>query len=1052
MIIPDDVTPSWTNADVVDSGVYSMHRQRLWLCNYAVSLWPQIFSWTVINVYPASTDTDYRFETKFADRAILVTVDWQANGNGCRNSSCYATYPERRKCTENDAPIMFPSGDRTTVTACQPACYAKRRVRQLLRSSPNDKSLTDQTDPSASCPDCSLLDERVAYGTRRWLYGPASKTDPKIETWDGRTKQIYSRRYLYTGLKEATRNENMAPDLDVDSMHLAWDQKYGKCVLVNDFVFRTVVEPPWRDTAKKCKLTNFELGDDVEWGLRFREKDPDYRHNYGFLVKHSTAYCRAFARYKDEESGNCFSYWWQQALSYTILGDGIFNTIHSWVHPEGNCEDTWKVDPTDREQVAIEYTPQTNYEVWRTNVNAKFVCPPPNVSLSDLGIDVRVTGNRLYWNNVEGIISHFAMFRLVDEETPSYRSYGVGNGLSHGSSLRNEVQRPEVQRPESFRSRRSVSTTMDEDRLRREFWDYGQRLRRELRTRSDDEESIKKHEFDDELKRRWNELKPHVPAFLDTVVRTGSGLKNEASAKDDSTTTTNDEDGFVNPGPKKGSIPYNLQTFEYAAQRYLVDRLPDDDRRGSVGGRRSKRATDSQTSQTNNESNSNAQQIDEMVAFIQDEQDRNHLKRILEDIGISLSWDLVVYPTLKRVLRAGYAKTFQLMARSTSGFVTMGASKLGVRLITSKFVGAMASRMTNRAMVMLGSAATGVGILLDVVGVVSMAFDLALLSSWDPGNFKNESDVAFYYDAAKFFADLLDRMNRGPLAALELMQIMYETKDTTDPEGLSSLTANELSLNLPADNAPTNEASASDRTLNVDERMSVPKWFNRRFEKCFDTKNNPSRLPLMNTSAAWNMLVGLEYIGSLDTNSFGQRVFPDQDRRLSLADKDIVDLLTKLQYQNLFTVASSASADSRAFNRRVTSSSNGTRLALTMTAIVGVIGAAFAVVPRIMAGNRDGVRPVNFSFVPFWLIALLVVASAFFSVIVASTSIVPLDARKKTNNDDDEGDNDDDGEKGVGEVGVSFDDERVDAWRVTRYVDKLREVTSGQTYDDSEES
>lgn len=1099
MIIPNDAFPSWTNRDLSDSNLYGIHRSRLWLCNYCVSLWPQIFSWIVVNIYPASSKIDYRFEDEFANRAILVTIEWHRNGKGCSNSSCYATYPTRSKCSVSDAPLIFPSGNRTTVEACQPACFAKRRVRQLLRTMRRDQSMTDQTNPRKSCPACKVLPEHVAYQTRRWRFTNLFKN---IDVFDSRDGQIKSVQHNLDVAK-VPYDQVAQPNVDVDTFNTIWDSKYRNCVIKDDFSFRKAVEPPYRNTGDVCNQTNFEIGDDVEWGLRFNEGNNKFMPNYGFAVKHSTQYCRAFSKKLDDTTGDCYDPWWKSLLTYTLIGEGLYNAIHGLVHHNPKCMFRIKVEDGDRKQVEPFYSSQTNYAVWHRDVNTRLVLPPPNVTLSDLGIDVRKTGNRLYWNSVEGIVSQFVMFNTVEElsSTPV-----IDNFQAHPSQLYN-VSRSNLYRDYSGSFQRdegtppaadsddndddgdettvrtsdvdNVHTTADSssrlayeeklklyrDLLRRKTTLLESRLQNAELKADDDRSSMssfRDDELDSEIARLWSELRDPIKETLTNEIQS---RLSDAKAK-------RWKGQRFKLRRTRRSVNYGLEAHEYAAQRFVSGMVPDDAKRvmttmtrsdggAATGGSRKKRQTDDDSSsgptivpsdrlakltanrrrnRKNIKATADDPQVNDILDHLDDELSRSRLFEIFRDIGISLSFDFVIIKIIKRLLSAIHGRILLFLSRYAAGTVTLSLLRAGIRVGVSRTVGFAAGRLATQTMVMIGQAATGVGLILDAIALVSFAFDIAQIAGWDPAKFHGYTELTVYYEMAKSFAETLNDIDRGPITALEMMERMYQSNDLLNGAAGEK---RDGTVNTPTSNADIKRPTAGDESLHVDERLDEPKWFNRKFVRCFgDEKSRDDEHPLiMNSYLNWNILASLDYLGSLSTNSFGQRIFPDRDTKVRLNDNDIVGLLTELQYRQLLTVTSNADVSNNAYHRRVKASTAGNSLGLALSLGIGSIAVAVTVISQgysILSG-----RPSKLLAVPFSLVCPIMIALALFSILYAVITVVPVTASTERANQlgttvsSPENDT-------VAKVQVKIDNKDVvdnvtdDYWRLTYYANRLR--------------
>lgn len=1059
MIIPDDVNPTWTNRDVADASLYTVHRTRLWLVNYCVGVWPQIFSWIVVNVHPASPNDDYRFDDNFANRAIIVTVDWDKSGKGCRNSSCYSTYPERRRCVLGDSPVLFPSGNYTTVEACQPACFIKRRANRLMHTMKRDESMFDQEDPTKSCPACNYLTESEIYHTRRWKYG-LSFGGRNLETWDIRTGKAINDGELTTvsGLGSYVPvDENGKPNIDQDLPLYAYDEKYNRCIIAYDFKYRTIVEPLWRDTTTKCKVTNFEIGDDVEWGVRFRENDPNFIPNYGFLVKHSLSYCRAFAKNLDQATGDCVEPWWRKVLSNTIAGDGTIHWFHLLSHPEDRkCNTDWKVNETDRDQVKIKFTPSTNYSLWHKDVNSKLIIPPPNIVLSDLGIDVRVTGNRLYWNSAEGIISQFPMIqsveqtviplegerskRSVDNNKNVYTTYNTYTKpikpirLINNNSSTNENNDND--------KNIVINDTVDTDKQKERLTEYRRVLELKhdrLKTRKREAQQqgldVTKIPFTDtDLDGKLVELWTDVRSIVRNII------SSDVISQGDAT-----------PGGRGNSIGYTLEMHEYLTERHVASSLVDDDKRNNSrqNQRRVKRQTTNDNDKPTNKtplerptmSATDSKTVQDVLNHIRNEEDKDRLREVLGSLAAQLSFDFVIYPQVKNILKSAHGTILQSISRYGASQAERTLTKIGIRIGVSRIVGSVGTRATFRAMSLLGMAGTGVGLIIEALGIASLVFDIAEIAGWDPGSYSSESSLAPYLDAARYFADQLNEMNRGPVTPFEMMNSMYETQDTIDPQRMRSMEVSGSTINTPVDNSDTKNTSVTDKQLPFDQRVDLPKWFNRRYaSSCFAEKLDDEHLRITNDTQQWNVNNAFDYIGSLTTNSFGQRVFRDDDTVVQLKDNDIVDLLTKYEYESLLTQTNNINANATELNKRSKTTRSGGSLALGLALGLGGIVTAVELFTRFTAANlisdQEAVAAARFN-VPFSLVVIISAVVTCLSLVFAVVGFLPVSV--KTSNDDTIDTNDDNNSNNND---TEPDDEKLstDRWKISTYVPYVRRL------------
>lgn len=409
---------AFTSKDARDAnrsinGRYLLHRLAV-----AASLAPQIVSHIVVEIHPANPTVDFRFAEKFADHAILVNIKWHDSGRGCANASCYSTYPTGKMCDITTPPVTFLTGTKVPVTACQPACFIRQRIKRILNQATMyaDRSLfVDDSEPTR-CVECDLLNPLVTdHAIRRTV-------DNTYELWDLRSGKPTTTNPPGYHIASARETDDHSPQANADMSMLHWNQREHRCEIQSDSLLRTIAEPYWNDpTHHACRLTNFVVGETVV--PHYYSADVKYGGNEairkanidGFLMAHTPFYCRAFGKIQDAAGADCDTVWWEQALTYTILGEGVFRLVRNLTLPKSGCTaDAFK--PTDDDLQGFDVNPLLvrTYRHWRADVNTAFRLPPPNVSLLDLGIDVLLTGNRLYWNNFEGVLSHLAFFKSVE--------------------------------------------------------------------------------------------------------------------------------------------------------------------------------------------------------------------------------------------------------------------------------------------------------------------------------------------------------------------------------------------------------------------------------------------------------------------------------------------------------------------------------------------------------------------------------------------------------------------------------------------------------------
>lgn len=1168
MTSSNNTYPTWTDRDMYDTGVYALHRERLWLCNYGASVWPQIYSWIVVNVYPASSRHDYRFDDNFMNRAILVTVDWDTSGKGCENTSCYPTFPTRRGCSETEGPVLFPSGDLTTVTACQPACFMLRRTKQLMKSMNRDEDMYGFDELAVrglttdDCPTCKYITESAAYRTNRWLYGGPNE----IEEYDVRDESLKRKRRI-ASFARARFDEKNTLKRNADMLSFKWDHKYNNCILIDETFLRTVVEPPYRNPTPKCKSTNFEVGEDVIWGLRFKEGDPRFEPNYSFAVGRSSAYCRAFNKERDPKTKNCYTPWWIKALTYTLVGDGIIHGIHSLVHYEHDCLDPWRVGSNDRAQVKVSFDSTSNYYKWQRDVNAKFVLPPPNVTLSDLGIDVKLTGNRLYWNNVEGIVSQLAMFRTVEEltagvtSTSSTLSARSPRSMSLSTRLSSATDRFVPNENSDHRySRSTLYRTYNDDNgngyLSEEYM-------RDNGGSGDDDNDVENHEnrsnrnretlnscrdlIREKIKRlrerKINKREDLIDHDLDKRIRDAwpkvkESLTSEIEQRSSDTKVWKSRSRRLPIG--SSSVPYRLYQYEFLTQKLLSVHMNNDPSSALLPAVTASKLNPSRTieelREQRRQGNNNDPKDEALDLLLEDMMNvlsKNEIMENLRDMGISLSFDLVVQPLIVFTLKRLFNQTLRMISLYTERVVSSTLLRVGLRIAATRSIAATVTALSVRSMLIASEAASVVGIVLAVTGLVSLVFDLALTAGWDPGNFRNESDLSVYHDMAKYFAETMNAERRGEVEPLDMLKMMYETVSTDqqdfdtvketliaqqqnkppnddnndndnndddvpsviplpgddddddddvpsvvplpgddDDDDVSSVVPlpgdgndNNLSAVVPPltnRNADDNSVKRSKRKtvsrkttsqfsdikekmLHVNERLTKPKWFNKQFTECF-AKNYKTHSIITNSLSFWNIVNTFDYLGSLQTNSFGQRLV-SYPKVVRLNESDIASLITETSYRKLLTTTSKTNLDNRTYNRRVEASKRGNRLFGFIGLGIGAIGLIVTIIPKFWQTDR---RFVQFH-IPFPVICTLLTCVAILSFVFAILVMVPVKASfddidggnnnsNNNNNNNNNNDDDDDDDDETNEIEAILKNDANKYWKLSSYVDRLRQM------------
>lgn len=1013
MIIANDIYPTWTNRDVIDANAHTEQRYKLWLANQCAALWPQVFSWMVVNIYPADTTWDYRFESHFANKAILVTFDWDSTGRGCSNASCYRTYPKGRMCTRNDPPTLFPSGENTDVIACQPACYMKGRLRDLHKHLPKNSSLIDKMDPRL-CTECNYLSPMITNYTR------IRRLDGRYElyNWQNGSRFLEAGGALDIGTPVRVDNkQNLQTDTDMP--FLMWDHELKRCIIPYESLYQKIVEPWWRDPSHSiCRLTNFRHGNDPVWGYRPKHIGQTDPRDFSFLVKHSRTYCRAFGKEWNDKEGSCEQTLFDKIFSYTLAGDALIRWVKRLVDGDWGCaDDKWVPIEGERTREADPTTSKTaNYYVsWRGDINRHFKLPPPNVLLSDLGIDVRLTGNRLYWNSHEGIISQFPLFNGVT----SYYTDKLTRlrHRRHGKFVAPDTDSP----PSLYRNynlifyKKALCLTKSKKQSL-----SGDQLSTDNKKKIHDSQNIEDmlaelasglQEKKTIIETRWREKRDSLYALradyrdkpLDGRIKSQIKTLQGILSKRDLISLSHDDANNILQSDT-ASIPYLKNLPEYLTEQYLAYYLRDDkpasndhenihDNPIAENGDKNQHHRYPRSNQAGKQriitpaSHAKHNEIAALIDHINDNSNQNKFWAIMQELGIGVSAS-VGEVLLKKALRHGYKKLLRLISYQSSGKINLALLKVGVRVANARIAGIIGARLTTRALMVIGSFSSGVGAIIGATQLLSLVFDIAGLSGWDPGNYNSETDLAIYRDLADFFNYTKESISRGPLTPFEAMQLL-----TSVNEPLENSEYPDESGEQHIDTAD-NKQSQAIAYLHVDRRVSVAKWFNNHWPRCFKKPHNGQYLAINDDHKSWAITTLFDYLGSLKTNSYGQHIAEDP-LCIRLNQDDLASLFIEADYRDLTTIIPSGSVDNRDFNQRATSSGKMAGLLCAgslISLIFGLLSAA-----RGQQSYRASLAVILSVLVLSFIVVLL---ALYFSL-----ALLPISGRHQNRIDNDNNDN-----------------------------------------------
>lgn len=828
---------SFTGKDSRDAnrainGHYLLHR-----LNVAANLTPQILSHVVVEIFPAHPKVDFRFSREYADHAILVSLKWHDSGKGCMNSSCYPTYPTGKVCDLTTPPTVFMTGKNVGVVACQPACYARQRQKELLKRAKQyaeQSVFTDNANPSR-CVECDFVNPLVTdHIVRR-------KIDKSYDLWDGKTRKQVSPPFpVGFHLTEAADTEDHTPKLDTDLQTFNWNPREKRCEVYAQTLLRQIAEPYWRDPSHSvCRLTNFSQGESVVkpyYGekARYTQEHVKKLNPLGFLQANTETYCRAFGKELDEKTGDCEYTWWEQALTYTIFGEGILRLVRNLVLPNSGCNsEYWQ--PTLEEVGGHEIDPFSarTFRQWRADVNQSFVIPPPNISLLDLGIDPLVTGNRLYWNNFEGIISHLPMFRTVEM-------------LSDGQKT-------------------GTFSTGENTDWRDVYWNYNENADKNSTgiygPLSKDEASVA--------------FQPYADSVLSERVLDMFGAMGESTA----------------PQTRSSDASFNEEDV-----KQLIDR------------------------------------INEMT-------DSAHIFRIFKELGIQVGVE-VIRSQVGKLLKKSIQKILQFSVKALAGRGAAALMRVGLRVGTARIIGSVMSQLTSKLILAGSSAATGIGIVVSIIELLSFVIDVAILCGWDPGHYKSYTSAASFRPLMDgYFYSLVSQNALSIPPEVIINTLLATTTDKTDADksGSNGNGTADATPRTNNDGSPVEPSFSGESS--IDLRVNVPRWFNNRWSRCFETDNaklseiDPRtsalksssgfrtklltpRLAMENDEMLWAQFNAFQFLGTLRTNSYGQLVnLPEQEKEFD--DDTVASLMQEMDYRDLTTMSTLRSVDNRSYNSKI---------------------------------------------------------------------------------------------------------------------------------------
>lgn len=348
--------PSFTSEDELSSNACISNRFLLHMLWELSDVYPNLASNIEVIIRPAEKDKDFIFEDNYADAAIVVELKYKDEKKVCSIINCNSKYPNGGVCKFKDIPKYYPSGDHTTLSACNPMCFFV---------------------------NASRIDGKISYNNAKEFF---SSNDYEIMKNNG----VWMK---YSNEKENNEKENSNNNDDNEN------EKKSKIRIIKDVDFPQVefthercqlaniggnafITLPYERSERHniCREDNFIVGDDLE-----------LIKNGGISGRHSKTYCNAF--YKDyiEETRTCEETIWDKIFSYTFLGSTLVRLARHIIDGGDGCDTKFETDK-NRPEIDSEKINNLSYGTkykWFNNYDKNFSIPPPNILLSDLGLDYR---------------------------------------------------------------------------------------------------------------------------------------------------------------------------------------------------------------------------------------------------------------------------------------------------------------------------------------------------------------------------------------------------------------------------------------------------------------------------------------------------------------------------------------------------------------------------------------------------------------------------------------------------------------------------------------
>lgn len=120
------------------------------------------------------------------------------------------------------------------------------------------------------------------------------------------------------------------------------------------------------------------------------------------------------------------------------------------------------------------------------------------------------------------------------------------------------------------------------------------------------------------------------------------------------------------------------------------------------------------------------------------------MKEILCGLG-EITGGIALEMTVRALLKRSYA-VLRYTVQNLSGATTSLLLRTGLRVTVARMTGAMVGQLTTRAMLALASTASGIGIVIGILELISLVLEMMLMFDWDPGNYNSQFDNDVYDD------------------------------------------------------------------------------------------------------------------------------------------------------------------------------------------------------------------------------------------------------------------------------------------------------------------